>query len=196
MAENKTFPKVENVLEYLQAAGRKISQSQLYKDIKRGYLRRQPDRSFKQRDVDNYAATLAIISMPEAKTEGVLDLAEEDLKEKIAKNREQRISIVFDREIKAGKYIKREDVALELASRAAALALSLRSVFRLNVADYIRMAGGDVDKAEQLAQEFENNLDMALNEYSKPMEFRTEIIADESSEKPQEDKTSDGEQEQ
>ncbi len=43
---------------------------------------------------------------------------------------------------------------------------------------------------------FRNNLDMALNEYSKPMEFRTEIIVDESGEKLQEDKTFDGEQEQ
>lgn len=79
---------------------------------------------------------------------------------------------------------------------AAALSLNLRSVFSLNVADYIRMVGGDISKAEQLAQEFENNLDMALNEYSKPMEFRTEIIVDESGEKLQEDKTFDGEQEQ
>ncbi len=193
---NKTFPKVENVLEYLQAAGRKISQSQLYKDIKRGYLRRQPDRSFKQRDVDNYAATLAIISMPEAKTDGVIDLAEEKLKEEVGKLREQRQSIAFDRQIKAGKYIKREEVALELASRAAALALGLRSVFRLNVADYIRMVGGDVGKSEQLAQEFENNLDMALNEYSKPMEFSSEFIAEDSGEKPVEDINPDGDHEQ
>lgn len=193
---NKTFPKVESVLEYLQAAGRKISQSQLYKDIKRGYLRRQPDRSFKQRDVDNYAATLAIISMPEAKTDGVIDVAEKKLEEEYLKTREQRISIAFDRQIKAGKYIKREEVALELASRAAALALNLRSVFRLNVADYIRMVGGDISKAEQLAQEFETNLDTALTEYSKPMEFRTEFIADESGEEQRDDKTLDGEQEQ
>ena len=193
--DNKIFPKVADVLEYLQKAGRKTSQAQIYKDIKRGYLRRQPDRSFKQRDVDNYASTLTLIAMPEAKTEGVLDLAEEDLKEKIAKTREQRISIAFDREIKAGKYILREDVALELASRAAALALSLRSVFRLNVADYIRMVGGDVSKAEQLAQEFENNLDMALNEYSKPMEYRTELINEENGEKMEEETTPDEQEE-
>lgn len=193
---NKTFPDVKSVLLYLQEGGRKISQAQLYKDLKRGYLRRQPDKSFKQRDVDTYASTLAIISMPEAKTEGVIDLAEEKLKEEVGKLREQRQSIAFDREIKAGKYIRREEVALELASRAAALSLSLRSVFRLNVADYIRMVGGDVSKAEQLASEFENNLDLALNEYSKPMEFKTEFIGEDSGEKMEEDKISDGEQEQ
>ena len=193
---NKTFPDVKAVLLYLQEAGRKISQAKLYKDLKRGYLRRQPDKSFRQRDVDTYASTLAIISMPEAKTEGVIDLAEEKLKEEVGKLREQRQSIAFDREIKAGKYIKREEVALELASRAAALSLSLRSVFRLNATDYIRLVGGDVSKAEQLASEFENNLDLALNEYSKPMEFKTEFIGDDPGDKIEEDNNSDGEQEQ
>ena len=176
---NKTFPDVKTVLAYLREAGRKVSQSQIYKDIKRGYLRRQPDMSFKQRDADAYASTLPIISMPEAKTDGVIDLAEKKLEEELLNTREQRISNAFDRQVKAGKYIKREEVALELASRAAALALNLRSVFRLNAPDYVRMVGGDVTKAEQLVQEFENNLDLALNEYSKPMEFRAEFIPEE-----------------
>ena len=193
---NKSFPKVADVLEYLHRSGRKIGIVKLYQDIKKGLLRRQTDMSFKQRDVDTYATFLPLISMPEAKTEGVIDLAEEKLKEEVGKLREQRQSIAFDREIKAGKYIRREEVALELASRAAALSLSLRSVFRLNVADYIRMVGGDVSKAEQLASEFENNLDLALNEYSKPMEFKTEFIGEDSGEKIEEDKISDGEQEQ
>lgn len=173
---NRTFPDVKSVLAFLQDAGRKISQSQIYNDINRGFLRRQPDKSFKQRDVDAYASTLKIISMPKAKTDGVIDLAEEKLREEVGKLREQRQSIAFDREVKAGRYILREEVALELASRAAALALSIRSVFRLNVADYIRLVGGDVTKAELLASEFENNLDLALNEYSKPMEFRAEFV--------------------
>lgn len=173
---NKSFPDVRAILSYLQAAGRKVSQSQIYKDLKRGHLRRQPDKSFRQRDVDAYAQTLAIVSMPEAKTDGVIDLAEEKLKEEVGKLREQRQSIAFDREIKAGKFIRREEVALELASRAAALSLSLRSVFRLNVADWMRLAGGDAEKAEWLAQEYENSLDLALNEFSKPMEFSAEFI--------------------
>ena len=193
---NKSLPNVKAVLEYLHKAGRKIGQAKLYNDINGGFLRRQPDMSFKQRDVDTYATFLPLVSMPEAKTDGVIDLAEEKLKEEVGKLREQRQSMAFDREIKAGKYIRREEVALELASRAGALSLSLRSVFRLNVADYIRMVGGDVSKAEQLASEFENNLDMALNEYSKPMEFKTEFIGEDSGEKIEEDKNSDGEQEQ
>ena len=193
---NKSLPNVKEVLQYLRKAGRKISQAKLYNNINEGLLRRQPDMSFKQRDVDRYATLLPLVSMPEARTDENSDLAKEKMQVDIEKGREQLRSIVLDREIKAGKYIKRDDVALELASRAAALSLSLRSVFRLNVADYIRMVGGDVSMAEQLASEFENNLDLALNEYSKPMEFKTEFIGEDSGEKIEEDKISDGEQEQ
>lgn len=173
---NRTFADVKSVLAYLQNNGRKVSQAQLYKDLKRGYLRRQPDKSFRQRDVDAYATTLSVVSMPEREADENSDLAKQKLREDIAKTREQRRSIVFAREKEAGKYILREDVSLELASRAAALGLGLRSVFRLNVADYIRMVGGDVGMAEELAAEFEKNLDMALNEYSKPMDFKVEYV--------------------
>ena len=169
------------MLAYLQEQGRKVCQSQLYKDLKRGHLRRQADKSFKQRDVDFYATTLPLVSMPEAEADESADLAREKMREEVAKLREQRLSITFDRETKSGKYILREEVALELASRAATLALGLRSVFRLNVADYIRMAGGDPSKAEEIAAEFEKNLDMALNEYSKPMDFKVEYVATETS---------------
>lgn len=194
--DDKTLPNVKAVLEYLHKAGRKIGQAKLYNNINEGLLRKQPDASFKKRDVDRYATLLPLVSMPEAKTDENSDLAKEKMQVDIDKGREQLRSLALDRQINAGKYIKRDEVALELASMAAALSLNLRSVFSLNVADYIRMVGGDISKAEQLAQEFENNLDMALNEYSKPMEFRTEIIVDESGEKLQEDKTFDGEQEQ
>lgn len=192
----KFLPDIKAVLQYLQeTAGRKIGQSKLYNDINSGLLRRQPDKSFKVRDVDNYATFLPLVSMPQAKADGQLDLAEEKLKVEIGKLDEQRKSIIFDREIKSGKYILKEEVALELASRAASLSLGLRSVFRLNVADYIRMVGGKVELAETLAQEFENNLDMALNEYSKPMDFKTEFVAESSETQKNEDKKPDSETE-
>lgn len=174
---NENLPDVKSVLSYLQGQGRKISQAQIYKDLKRGLLRRQKDRSFRQRDVDMYASSLVMLAMPQREADESTDLAREQMRENIEKIREQKLSIRFTREKDSGKYILREDVALELASRAATLSLALRGVFRLNVADYIRMAGGDVTKAEEIAAEFEKNLDMALNEYSRPMEFKIEFLA-------------------
>ena len=67
---------------------------------------------------------------------------------------------------------------LELASRASALDVSLRSVFRLYAPDYIRMVGGDATKADELAAEFDKHLDAALTEYSRPMDFKVEYVPD------------------
>ena len=173
----KNFPDIKSVLDYLLASGRKIAQSTLYRDFRRGLLRRQPDKSFRQRDVDAYAKMLPVVSLPEAKTDQSNDLAREQMQENIEKIREQKLSIRFSREKDAGKYILREEVALELASRATILALGLRSVFRMNASDYIRLVGGNIEKAEELATEFEKNIDTALHEYSKPIEFGVEFMA-------------------
>lgn len=181
---NENFPDVKSVLAYLQGQGRKISQAALYNGINNGFLRRQKDKSFRKRDVDVFATTLPMLAIPQREADESTDLGREKMREDIEKIREQKLSIRFSREKESGKYILREDVALELASRAATLSLALRGVFRLNVADYIRMADGDVTKAEEIAAEFEKNLDMALNEYSKPMEFKIEFLAAE----PEKDK--------
>jgi hypothetical protein len=56
------FPDVKSVLAYLLAEGRKVSQSQVYKDVKRGFLRREKDLGFTRRNVDMYASTLCASS--------------------------------------------------------------------------------------------------------------------------------------
>lgn len=197
MGENQNFKAVKDVLAYLQGNGRKISQSQLYKDLKQGALRRQKDGTFRQRDVDNYASTLPALALPESVQDDMGELARRELEEKVAKTRAQRLSIEFDREVKQGKFILREDVALELASRASALDMTLRSTFRLYAADYIRLVDGDVSKAEALAAEFEKNLDAALTDFSRPMDFSTEYVLNEQQENEKNtgetDATTDGE---
>lgn len=176
---DQNFGSVKAVLAYLVEQGRKISQSQLYKDIKLGFVRRQKDGGFRQRDVDQYAATLPMLALPEKEADAMSDLARRELEEKVAKTREQRLAIAFDRRVKEGKYILREEVALELADRASALDVGLRSVFRLYAPDYIRMVGGDAAKADELAAEFDKHLDAALTEYSRPMDFKVEYVPSE-----------------
>ena len=174
----ENFGKVKDVLTYLTDQGRKISQAQLYKDLRLGFLRRQKDGGFSRRDVDQYASTLKLVAMPEKEADAMSELARRELEEKVAKTREQRLAIAFDRKVKEGKYILYEDVALELASRAGALDVGLRSVFRLYAPDYIRMVGGDATKADELAAEFDKHLDAALTEYSRPMDFKVEYVPD------------------
>lgn len=180
MTQNITenFTKMSDVLEYLQAQGRKISQSQLYKDVTKGYLKRQKDASFKKSDVERYAQTLKALALPEKEANELSDLARQESEERLAKMREQRLSIAFDRGVKQGKFIKREDVTLELASRASVLSVGLRSAFRLHAPDLVDLVGGSANKTHILLEHFEKNLDAALHEYSQPIEFKVEYVPD------------------
>jgi hypothetical protein len=180
-AGTANFPNMKDVLTYLLAEGRRISQSQLYKDLKRGFLRREKDKSFTRRNVDLYASTLSLVSMPEAESDELQALARDELAEKVGRLREQREDMAFDRDVKRRKYILREEVSLELASRASALDIGLRGMFRLYAPEYVKMVGGDVSKVHELMAEFEKNLDAALTEYSRPMEFRVEYVEGEDS---------------
>ncbi|MDR2821202.1 MAG: hypothetical protein LBB60_11815 [Desulfovibrio sp.] len=178
--DNGNFTNMKDVLAYLVGSGRKISQSQLYKDLKSGFLRREKNKSFSRRNVDIYASTLPLVSMPEAEADELQELAKNELSEKVARLREQREDMAFDRAVKQRKYILRDEVSLELASRAAALDIGLRGVFRLYAPEYVKLVGGDVSKVHELVAAFEKNLDAALNEYSRPMDFRVEYVDSES----------------
>jgi hypothetical protein len=179
-AGSKNFQDVAAVLAYLTEEGRKVSQSQIYKDVKRGFLRREKDRTFTKRNVDVYASTLQVVSLPERETDELQVLAKDEMTEKVARLREQREDMAFDRAVKQGKYIRRDDVSLELAGRAAALNIGLRSAFHLMAPEYIKLVDGDTGKTRDLIAAFEKQLDAALTEYSRPMEFRVEYVDEES----------------
>lgn len=177
MSDEKTFSSVKAVLAHLQES-RKIKQAKLYADIRAGYLRRQKDGSFRQADVDRYASTLSAADLPERVTEDLADLARQEQEERVLKLREQRQSLAFDRALKEGKYIPRDDVALELAGRAVALSIGLRSALTVATPDLIAACGGDKDQADALVAELETHLDAALHEYSRPMVFDVAVEED------------------
>ena len=81
----------------------------------------------------------------------------------------------YDRKVKEGKYILREDVSLELAGRAMALSVGLRSALQIAAQELVLAAGGDKNRADDLVREIEKHLDEALNEFSRPMTFAVTI---------------------
>jgi hypothetical protein len=169
-----SLPDVKAVLAYLQES-RKIKSAKLYKDIKAGYLRRQKDGSFKLSHVNRYAETLDALDISPRASEDMSDLAKKKQEEGLIKIREQRISIVFDREVKQGKYVLRDEIALELAGRAMALSVGLRSALQVAAPELIQAAGGDKNRADDLMREIEKHLDEALNEFSRPINFTVSI---------------------
>jgi hypothetical protein len=174
----KIFEDVKSVLVYLQET-RQIGQAKLYKDVRAGYLRRQKDGTFRLSDVDRYAASLKPLSLPQKETDNLSALAAQEQEERVLSMQEKRRRLVFEREVKEGKYIPRDEVALELAGRAMALSVGLRSALQVAAPDLILAADGDKNRGDDLVREIERHLDEALNEFSRPMTFAINLPEDE-----------------
>jgi hypothetical protein len=168
------FTDIKSVLAYLQES-RQIKQAKLYKDVRAGFLRRQKDGTFRRSDVDRYAASLKAVALPERQTDDLSALAKLEQEERVLNLQEKRTSVVFDREIKQGRYVLRDEIALELAGRAMALSVGLRSALQVAAPELVQAAGGDKNRADDLMREIEKHLDEALNEFSRPIHFTVSI---------------------
>jgi len=166
------------VLAHLVAEGRKIGQSKLYNDVGRGLLRRQQDGTFAHKDVKAYAARLPLVAMPEKEAAVVQEYAERKAKAEAEKLEAQAEAERFRNQVRAGMYVKRNDVEVELAVRAGVLATGLRTMFETSLLDFIHLANGDPRTAQTLLAAFEQRLDAAINEYARPMEYEAELIED------------------
>ena len=138
----------KEALTYLQEdCGRKIGQTKLFADIKAGRLRKQPDGTFKRRDLDRYAASLPTAGTPDKLATDAARRQREKEEQEI-----RRIRAVADKEefilkVKQGQYISRDDVYQELAARAVALSASLKTEFEARSLDVIALVEGNPKKS-------------------------------------------------
>lgn len=151
--------------------GRKVGQTKLYADIAAGKLKKQPDGSFKQRDIERYAASLSMAGTSDALVEKVADRARRKDEQEI-----RRIAAVADREeftlqVKKGEFVPKAKVHLELAARAVTLSSGIKTSIEAHILDIVAAAGGDPKKAAAVLERLEALLDEALNDYSREMEF-------------------------
>lgn len=171
MSDAPNLPSVKDVLAYLKDDGRKIAKTKLYKDIDESRLRKQPDGSFRRKDVDRYAKSLPLMGTGDKAAEEAARRQEEKELQEI-----RRIKAGADKEefllaVKKGLYIAREDVYLELAARALALSSALRSFVESRALDLIEKVGGDPKKVQALISAFDDALAAAMNDYVDTREF-------------------------
>ncbi|UIJ38503.1 hypothetical protein LWC08_02750 [Desulfobaculum bizertense] len=161
----------KDVLAFLSEEGRKVKKSKLYADIKSGLLRKQPDGTFSESEVLAYAESLPVMAVPKKDSEQLKELAARRQLATIHKLEEETSRIQFRAEVERGKYIPRENLELELASRGVVLGSGIRQAVEMNVLDLIHLVGGDPRKSQEFLERFEAMLDEALNEYSSVLEF-------------------------
>lgn len=172
------FKSAGDVLRYLQEdAGRQIARTKLYDDIKKGLLRKEK-RTFRRMDVEKYAASLPRSTTPDGRVADAEDRqrrreeAEIRIKEALAKREEKKNDIL------EGKYVLREDVDQELAAKAVALNMGLKSRIEAAALDLVTKVGGKPKRARTLVQEMDVLIDAACNEYAQPMEFEVNLYED------------------
>lgn len=159
------------ILTYTEENGRKLKKTKLFDDIRKGRLKKQPDGTFKQRDVDRYMASLPMAGTPDIVAEKAADRQRRKEEADIRKAEAAAEREEFDLAVKKGKFVPREQVHLELAARAVTLASGLKTTFEAQHLDLVALVDGNPKKGAALMERLEAMLDEALNEYSREMEF-------------------------
>ncbi len=175
------------ILTYTEENGRKRKKTKLFEDIKKGRLKKQPDGTFKQRDVDRYMASLPMAGTPDIVAEKAADRQRRKEEADIRKAEAAAEREEFDLAVKKGKFVPREQVHLELAARAVTLASGLKTTFEAQHLDLVALVDGNPKKGAALMERLEAMLDEALNEYSREMEFEVTFEAEQTEAPEQED---------
>lgn len=168
------------VLAHVEENGRKLGKTKMFEDIKKGRLKKQPDGTFRQRDVDRYMASLPMAGTPDLVAEKAADRQRRKEEEEIRRLRADADGREFDLQVKKGRYILKEQVHLELAARAVTLASGLKTAFEAQHLDLVALVDGNPRKGAALVEKLEAMLDEALNEYSREMEFEVTFEAEQS----------------
>lgn len=159
------------VLAYVGENGRKLGKTKLYSDIGLGRLKKQPDGTFKQRDVDRYMASLPMAGTPDIVAEKAADRQRRKEEADIRKAEAAAEREAFDLAVKKGRYILKEQVHLELAARAVTLASTIKTAFEAQNLDLVATVDGNPKKGAALIERMGAILDEAFNEYSREIEF-------------------------
>ncbi len=187
MHATTNFKDYRAVLNYAEENGRKLKKTKLFDDIKKGRLKKQPDGTFRQRDVDRYMASLPMAGTPDIVAEKAADRQRRKEEEEI-----RRLKALADKEeflqaVREGEYVRKAAVHLELAARAATLSAGLKTAFEAQHLDLVALVDGNPKKGAALVEKLEALLDEALNEYSREMEFEVAFEAAQADAPEQED---------
>lgn len=170
------------VLDYVAEGGRKLGRNKLYKDIEKGLLKRQPDKTFRVKDVDVYMESLQTLGTPDGLAEKAADRKrrkdEADIRKTLAAAQLEELKLAKEQ----GKVIDKDVLHLELAVRAVALRDGLHTAAEMRAHDIVALVHGDPQFIPALLDLLGGIFDEKLGEYSRPivLEARFEGLSEES----------------
>ena len=174
-----TFKDIAAVLEYLDTSGWKVTKTSLYRHQSEGKIMPATDGSYRQKDVDKYAKTwLKQKSTGKKISERTDELQRKKLEIELKNLEIDHSRKAFAYEKDQGKYIPREQMEIELATRAGIFDAGLKHWIKSHVAQWIRLVDGDMQKVGLLLTQMSNDLNEHINSYASQIEYQVVIGAD------------------
>ena len=179
----RPLPTIADVLNYLKAEGWRVTQTSLYRHQKEGKFLPQRDGSFARKNIDKYAKTfLKLTSIGKRVNEKMDELQRQKIEAEL-KNLDierRRKELALDRDL--GKLVPREQMEIELATRAGILDAGLKHWVKSHAAEWIRLLDGNMQKIGEFISLMVRELDVHINSYATTAEW--DVIID-----PEEEET-------
>lgn len=167
--EDKILSNVLEVVDYLRAAGWKVSKSTIYNHVKEGKLRPGDDGKYRSSNVDRYALNQRTKRLDGG---GSLDkLSEEKARIQNRKELAQAELLEHKNKIIQGQYVRKDSFEHELAYRAMIFKNDIEAFFRAQAGMIIELVDGDKDKVPDLVEYMLAAAAGWLNRYSSDKEF-------------------------
>lgn len=181
--DDRPLTDIAAVLKYLQAGDWRVTKTSLYRHRKEGKIAPRRDGGFAVRDIEKYARTwLKQKSTGKKLAEKSEEMQSRKLSLEISVKEEELKRIRFANERERGLYIPRSQVDLEQAALVGILDAALRNWVQAELAEWVRLVGGDVRRIGELNAHVLRGLDRHLNSLSRDREYDVVIPAEEAAE--------------
>jgi hypothetical protein len=160
-----------DVYRFLAANGWDLSQRTFFRHVESGKLKKNKEGLYSARAVKKYAETWAVRTSGKTIIEEEEDLAAAKTRAEIKRIATIQEREAFRLEIDRGKYLKRDDVELQLAARAVALEAGFDHMAYTKASEFIALVGGKQEQAELLIAALLVAKDEWLKSYASADEF-------------------------
>ena len=168
----RTFPNLLAVIDYLKENNWKIGKSRVYEHQKENKIAPQANGTYRLSDVDKYASRYLKKGDGSSVSGDLKKYAEEKAQAELDKTKEQLEHLRWKNKVLSGQYVPREAFERELAKRLAIFKSDIENSIRAGAEKVIAIVSGDPAKAPAL---IEYQLDEAadwLDRYAADREFK------------------------
>lgn len=196
-ASDKPLPNLAAALDYLKASDWCVTRTSLYRHHKEGKLSPRADGFYTLRDVEKYARTwLKQKSTGKRVAEKLEDLQRRKLELELLNLdlEHKRKTLAYGKDL--DKYIPKELMEIELATRAGILDAGLKHWVQSRAAEWIRAGGGNTKKVGEVINLMTHDLEEHINSYARLSDYQVIIDAEEeaANEAPETDEDPIGEE--